>query len=86
MHAYVFSTDLLFRELHLNERTDSGEDLPPWPPLHPPVLLNVLLDAADRQVLDLKGNRDRFIEGVEVKQFQTLQHVELNDTNVISEF
>lgn len=65
MLAYVFSADLLFRELHLNERTDSGEDLPPWPSLHSSVLFNVLLNATDRQVLDLKGKETfRFIQEI----------------------
>ena len=41
--------------LHLYERPDGGEELPPRPALHTTVLLNVLLDAADGQVLNLEG-------------------------------
>lgn len=51
--THVFASDLLLTELDLDERAHGGEDLPPGPVLHTPVLLNVLLDAADCQVLDL---------------------------------
>lgn len=51
--TYVFAADLLLGQLHLDERPHGGEDLPPGPVLHAAVLLDVLLDAADGQVLDL---------------------------------
>ncbi len=55
--TYVFAADLFLCKLNLDERTDGGEDLPPRPAFHTPVLLDVFLDAADCQVLDLK-NKD----------------------------
>lgn len=55
--AYVFAADLLLCQLNFDEWTDGGKNLPPRPALHTPVLLDVFLNAADCQVLDLK-NKD----------------------------
>lgn len=46
--THIFSSDLVLAELDLDERTHVGEELPPGPVLHTPVLLDVLLDATDR--------------------------------------
>lgn len=51
--THVLATDLLLSELHLDEGPHGGEELPPGPVLHPFVLLDVLLHAADGQILDL---------------------------------
>lgn len=53
VHTHVFAADLLLGQLDLDQGSDGGEELPPGPALHAPVLLDVLLDAADGQVLDL---------------------------------
>lgn len=53
MCTYVFASDLFLSELHLYQRSDVGEELPPWPAFDAPILLYVLLDAADGQILDL---------------------------------
>lgn len=53
MYAYVLAADLFLSELHLYQRSDGGEELPPWPAFHTTILLDVLLDAADGQILDL---------------------------------
>lgn len=55
--AYVFAADLLLRQLDLDEGPDGGEEPPPGPVLHAVVLLDVLLDAADGQVLDLQKSQ-----------------------------
>lgn len=52
--THVLATDLLLGELHLDEGPHGGEELPPGPVLHPFVLLDVLLHAADGQILDLQ--------------------------------
>lgn len=54
MHTHVFAADLLLGQLDLDQGSDGGEEPPPGPALHAAVLLDVLLDAADGQVLDLK--------------------------------
>lgn len=53
--TYVSVADLLLRQLHLNEGSYSGKELPPGPVLHPFVLLDVSLHTANGQVLDLSG-------------------------------
>lgn len=53
--TYVFAPDLLLGQLYLDEGSHGGEELPPGPVLHSFVLLDVLLHAANGQVLDLGG-------------------------------
>lgn len=53
--AHVFASHLILSELDLNEGLDCGEELPPWPVLHTTVLVDVFLDAADGQILNLKN-------------------------------
>lgn len=55
--AHVFAADLLLRQLDLDEGPDGGEEPPPGPVLHAVVLLDVLLDAADGQILDLQKSQ-----------------------------
>lgn len=55
--AHVFAADLLLRQLDLDEGPDGGEEPPPGPVLHTVVLLDVLLDAADGQILDLQKSQ-----------------------------
>lgn len=74
--SHVFALHLLLAELDLNEWLHCGEELPPWPVLHAAVLVDVLLDAADRQILNLKTqmkdssqktgqhNRNRRVKGI----------------------
>lgn len=57
VRPHVFASQMLLGELHLDEGLHRGEEPPPLPVLHPTVLLNVLLDAADRQILDLNTGR-----------------------------
>lgn len=51
--THVFSADLFLGELHLYQRSDRGQQLPPRPVFHAAILLYVLLDAADGHILDL---------------------------------
>lgn len=51
--THIFSSNLFLCELHLDKRPYGGEQLPPGPALHSLVLLDVLLDAADGQVVGL---------------------------------
>lgn len=55
--THVFAADLLLRQLDLDEGPDSGEEPPPGPVLHAVVLLDVLLDAANGQILDLQKSQ-----------------------------
>ena len=57
--THVFASDLILSELHLDERAHRGEELPPGPALHSMILLDVLLNTADGQVLDLLQQRER---------------------------
>ena len=56
---HVFASHLILSELDLNEGLDCGEDPPPWPVLHTTVLVDVLLDAADRQILNLNTHTEK---------------------------
>lgn len=58
--THIFSSNLFFGELNLYKRSYSGEKLPPRPVLHAMILLNVLLDATDGQILDLR-DREGFL-------------------------
>ena len=58
VRTHVLATDLLLSELHLYQRSDGGEELPPWPAFDTTVLLYVLLDAADGQMLDLSNTEN----------------------------
>lgn len=51
--AHIFALHLLLGELNLDEGLHGGEELPPRPVLHATVLIDVLLDAADCQILNL---------------------------------
>lgn len=53
VRTHVLAPDLFLSELHLYERSNVGEELPPRPAFDAFVLLYVLLDAADGQILDL---------------------------------
>ena len=55
--THAFSSDLFLCELHLNEGPYSGKQLPPGPALHSFILLDVLLDAADGQVMGLPSTQ-----------------------------
>lgn len=68
--THIFAPDLLLAELDLDKRTHVSEELPPGPVFHTPVLLDVLLDAADRQILDLFGREgERNRDGEKRKTF-----------------
>lgn len=67
---YVFVPDLLFRQLDLDEGSHGGEELPPGPVLHPFVLLDVLLHAANGQVLDLSWGGSGAQQAVSPKSSQ----------------
>lgn len=54
--AHVFALHLLLAELDLYEWLHRSEELPPCPVLHAAVLVDVLLNAADRQILNLKAH------------------------------
>lgn len=53
--THVFPTDLFLSELHLYQRSDCGQELPPWPVFDTTILFNILLDTADGQILDLSN-------------------------------
>lgn len=55
--THVFSSNLFFGELNFYKRSYGGEELPPRPVLHATILLNVLLDATDGQILDLRDRK-----------------------------
>lgn len=60
--AHVFALHLLLGELNLDEGLHCGEELPPRPVLHATVLIDVLLDAADGQILNLNTHtRERTV-------------------------
>lgn len=57
IQTHILSPDLLLSELHLYQRSNGGEEFPPWPVLHTTVLLDILLDAPDGKILDLSNKK-----------------------------
>lgn len=71
--THVFSSDLFLCELRLNEGPYSCKQLPPGPALHSFVLRDVLLDAADGQVMGLPSTQRERV-GVTVLDGLRVQH------------
>lgn len=55
VRTHIFAPDLFLSELHLYQRSDCCQELPPWPIFDTTILLDILLDAADGHILDLSN-------------------------------